>query len=82
MCIRDRSCSINTTSEDIKSSLANIDLDVDLSTIISNINESDSSDESDFALSSHTDTGGIVGYSSGIIQDCVNSCLLYTSRCV
>lgn len=67
------SCSINTTSEDIKSSLANIDLDVDLSTIISNVNESDSSDESDFALSSHTDTGGIVGYSSGIIQDCVNS---------
>ncbi|MEA4973350.1 MAG: hypothetical protein VB119_09280 [Candidatus Metalachnospira sp.] len=64
-------CSVNTTSVETKMSIDDIDLD--LNSTIDDLTSLSSSEEEDKTLTSHTDTGGIVGYSSGIVQGCTNT---------
>lgn len=65
------SCSVNTTSADTKVSMDNIDLDIN--SAIDDLTSINENEEEDKTLTSHTDTGGVVGYSSGIIQGCTNT---------
>lgn len=64
------SAAVNTEYEEKTRSVS--DLDTDAGSIIENYKklESENKDES---LLGHTDTGGIAGYSSGIIQGCRNN---------
>lgn len=65
------SCNVNTTSTDTKVSMDDIDLDI--YSTIDNLTTISANEEEDKTLTSHTDTGGVVGYSSGIIQGCTNT---------
>lgn len=65
------SCSVNTTSTDTKVTMDNIDLD--LNSAIDDLTSVNTDEEQDKTLTSHTDTGGVVGYSSGIVQGCTNT---------
>lgn len=64
-------CSVNTTASDTKVSLDDIDLD--LNSTIDKMTSFSENEEKDITLTSHTNTGGIVGYSSGIVQGCTNT---------
>lgn len=62
--------SVNTVYEEKKTDIAN--LDTDTAAILENykLSEEENSEES---VLGHTDTGGIAGVTSGIIQGCVNN---------
>lgn len=60
---------VNTVYEEKKSSLSEIDTDADA--IIENYKSYEEENPDGSALG-HTDTGGIAGYSDGIIQGCTN----------
>ena len=61
----ENNASINTIQQD-----TSLDLDTLSSSGLSQLT---SQDESEGLLTSHADTGGIAGYSSGVIQSCVNN---------
>lgn len=59
---------VNTVYEEKKSSVS--DVDADTGAIIENLKNKENEEES---VLGHSDTGGIAGYSSGIIQGCTNN---------
>lgn len=61
---------VNTVYEEKKKDISNIDTDT--GAIIENYKNNAEETEEDSVLG-HTDTGGIVGYSSGVVQGCVNN---------
>lgn len=61
---------VNTVYEEKKSDISQ--LEADPSAIIENITSSDT-EGSDESVLGHTDTGGIAGLSSGIVQGCINN---------
>ena len=63
------SCSVNTTSREKQDKSINIEADPD--TILENM-ETSSEEEEEKSIPGHSDTGGIAGYSDGIIQGCEN----------
>lgn len=66
----ENACGINTT---VQESTFNMnDIDTDIQAAIENLTIA-KEEEQDKTLESHTDTGGITGYTSGIVQGCYNS---------
>ena len=63
--------SVNTASPDNSVSIEEINVDDMLD--LSSDTEKKEDGESDKILKMHNDTGGLAGYSSGIVQDCTNS---------
>lgn len=61
---------VNTVYEEKKSDITNIDTDA--GAMIENYRMSEEESEEQSVLG-HSDTGGIVGYSSGIVQGCINN---------
>lgn len=61
---------VNTVYEEKKNDISNIDTDT--GAIIENYKDNAEENEEESVLG-HTDTGGIVGYSSGIVQGCINN---------
>lgn len=66
------SACVNTVYEEKKNSLSDINIETDTAAIIENTKTAAEENEED-SLLGHTDTGGIAGYSSGIIQGCINN---------
>lgn len=62
--------SVNTVYEEKKNDIS--DIDTDTGAIIENYKNSEEENKEESAFG-HTDTGGIAGYSSGIIQGCINN---------
>lgn len=62
--------SVNTVYEEKKKELT--DIEADTGAIIENYKLSEEQNEEESILG-HTDTGGIAGYNSGIVQGCVNN---------
>lgn len=61
---------VNTMYEEKKNEIS--DIDADSGAIIENLKNTSEEKEEDSILG-HSDTGGTVGYSSGIIQGCINN---------
>lgn len=62
--------SVNTTYEEKKSDITDIETDTDA--IIESYKNSEE-EKSEESILGHTDTGGIVGFTTGIIQGCINN---------
>lgn len=62
--------SVNTVYEEKKNTIS--DIDTDTGAIIDNYKNSEEENEEESVLG-HTDTGGVAGYSSGIISGCINN---------
>lgn len=62
--------SVNTVYEEKKNDISNIDTDA--GAIIENYKSGEAENKEE-SLLGHTDTGGIAGYSSGIMQGCINN---------
>ena len=60
---------VNTISPDTSPSLEDLTLD----TTLENLASSGAEEDADTLLNSHSDTGGVAGYSSGVVQSCSNS---------
>ncbi len=63
-------CSVNITAVEQKISIDEINIDSTWDKLTSS---SDKNEDADSSVVGHTDTGGIAGYSSGIIQSCLNT---------
>lgn len=61
---------VNTVYEEKKSSLS--DIDADTGSIIES-RKNDEEENKEESILGHTDTGGIAGFSSGVIQGCINN---------
>ena len=61
---------VNTVYEEEKNSIS--DLDTDIGSVVENYETGKEENEEESILG-HTDTGGIVGYTSGVVQGCTNS---------
>lgn len=63
------SAAVNTVYEEKKSNLA--DMDADTGAVLENYRAKEEENEEESVLG-HSDTGGLVGYTSGIVQGCEN----------
>lgn len=61
---------VNTIYEEKKNNIS--DIDTDTGSILENYKKNEEENEEESILG-HSDTGGIAGYSSGIIQGCINN---------
>lgn len=72
-CIRDCTnyAAVNTVYEEKKNDLADMTLETDAGALLESY-KTEKEESAEESVLGHTDTGGIAGYSSGILQGCVN----------